>query len=146
LRQRTVRPSTKVFARGMVERGSGCVLNIASMGALTPLTQVGAYSAAKAAVANFTSWLAVHFARTGVRVNAIAPGFFMTEQLKFLHIDQATGQPTPRSRKAIAHTPMGRYGDPAELAGAVLYLLSSASSFVTGIVLPIDGGFSSYSI
>jgi NAD(P)-dependent dehydrogenase (short-subunit alcohol dehydrogenase family) len=130
---------TKIFARGMVERGSGCVLNIASMGALTPLTQVGAYSAAKAAVANFTAWLAVHFARTGVRVNAIAPGFFMTEQLKFLHIDQAT-------RKAMAHTPMGRYGDPAELAGAAIYLLSDASSFVTGIVLPIDGGFSSYSI
>jgi len=137
---------TKVFARGMVERGSGCVLNIASMGALTPLTQVGAYSAAKAAVANFTAWLAVHFARAGVRVNAIAPGFFLTEQLKFLHMDQATGQPTPRSRKVMAHTPMGRYGDPGELAGAVLYLLSDASSFVTGIVLPVDGGFSSYSI
>jgi NAD(P)-dependent dehydrogenase (short-subunit alcohol dehydrogenase family) len=137
---------TKVFARGMVERGSGSILNIASMGALTPLTQVGAYSAAKAAVANFTAWLAVHFARSGVRVNAIAPGFFMTEQLMFLHVDQATGQPTPRSRKAMAHTPMGRYGDPAELAGAVLYLLSEASSFVTGVVLPIDGGFSSYSI
>jgi NAD(P)-dependent dehydrogenase (short-subunit alcohol dehydrogenase family) len=137
---------TKVFARGMVERGSGCVLNISSMGALTPLTQVGAYSAAKAAVANFTAWLAVHFARAGVRVNAIAPGFFLTEQLKFLHIDQTTGQPTPRSRKVMAHTPMGRYGDPGELAGAVLYLLSDASSFVTGIVLPVDGGFSSYSI
>jgi NAD(P)-dependent dehydrogenase (short-subunit alcohol dehydrogenase family) len=137
---------TKVFARGMVERGSGCILNISSMGALTPLTQVGAYSAAKAAVSNFTAWLAVHFAHAGVRVNAIAPGFLMTEQLKFLHVDQSTGQPTPRSRKVMAHTPMGRYGDPRELVGAVLYLLSDASSFVTGIVLPIDGGFSSYSI
>lgn len=137
---------TKIFARGMVERGSGCILNISSMGALTPLTQVGAYSAAKAAVSNFTAWLAVHLAHAGVRVNAIAPGFFMTEQLKFLHVDQSTGQPTPRSRKVMAHTPMGRYGDQRELDGAVLYLLSDASSFVTGIVLPIDGGFSSYSI
>ncbi|MBV5330176.1 MAG: SDR family oxidoreductase [Chlorobium sp.] len=137
---------TKVFSKGMVAKGSGSILNMASMGALTPLTQVGAYSAAKAAVANFTAWLAVHFSRTGVRVNALAPGFFMTEQLKFLHIDQTTGRPTPRALKAMAHTPMNRYGDPEELIGGMLYLLSGASSFVTGIVLPIDGGFSSYSI
>jgi NAD(P)-dependent dehydrogenase (short-subunit alcohol dehydrogenase family) len=137
---------SKVFTRGMVEKGSGTVLNIASMGALTPLTQVGAYSAAKAAVANFTAWLAVHFSHTGVRVNALAPGFLMTEQLKFLHIDQATGMPTARARKVMAHTPMGRYGVPDELVGGLLYLVSGASSFVTGIVLPIDGGFSSYSI
>ena len=137
---------TKVFARDMVERGSGCVLNISSMGALTPLTQVSAYSAAKAAVSNFTAWLAVHFAHTGVRVNAIAPGFLMTEQLRFLHIDQKTGELTPRALRVMAHTPMGRYGKPEELAGAVIYLLSDAASFVTGIVLPIDGGFSSYSI
>ncbi len=137
---------TKVFSRGMVARGSGSILNMASMGALTPLTQVGTYSAAKAAVANFTAWLAVHFSRTGVRVNALAPGFFMTEQLKFLHIDQETGQPTPRSRKAMAHTPLNRYGLPEELIGGMLYLVSNASNFVTGIVLPIDGGFSSYSI
>ena len=137
---------TKVFSRSMVDQGYGSILNMASMGSLTPLTKVGAYSAAKAAVANFTSWLAVHFARTGVRVNALAPGFLMTEQLKFLHIDQVTGEPTPRSRKVMAHTPMGRYGDPSELIGGMLYLVSEASSFVTGIVLPIDGGFSSYSI
>ena len=137
---------TKVFAADMVARGSGVILNISSMGAFTPLTQVGAYSAAKAAVSNFTAWLAVHFSHTGVRVNAIAPGFLMTEQLRFLHIDRVTGEPTPRSRKVMAHTPMGRYGLPEELVGAVLYLLSDASRFVTGIVLPIDGGFSSYSI
>jgi NAD(P)-dependent dehydrogenase (short-subunit alcohol dehydrogenase family) len=137
---------TQVFSRGMVEAGKGAILNISSMGALNPLTQVGAYSAAKAAVANFTRWLAVHFARTGVRVNALAPGFFMTEQLRFLHTDRETGQPTPRSRKVVAHTPMGRYGTPDDLIGAMLYLLSDASCFVTGVVLPIDGGFSSYSI
>jgi NAD(P)-dependent dehydrogenase (short-subunit alcohol dehydrogenase family) len=137
---------TRVFARPMAERGSGCVLNIASMGALTPLTQVGAYSAAKAAVANFTAWLAVHFAQAGIRVNALAPGFLLTEQLRFLHVDASTGEPTPRARKVIAHTPMGRYGLPEELVGGLLYLVSRASSFVTGVVLPIDGGFSSYSI
>ncbi|MEI6388121.1 MAG: SDR family oxidoreductase [Spirochaetota bacterium] len=137
---------SQVFTKGMVEKGSGTVLNIASMGALTPLSKVGAYSAAKAAVANFTAWLAVHFARTGVRVNALAPGFLMTEQLKFLHIDQATGQLTARAKKVMEHTPMGRYGKPEELIGGMLYLVSPASNFVTGIVLPIDGGFSSYSI
>jgi NAD(P)-dependent dehydrogenase (short-subunit alcohol dehydrogenase family) len=137
---------TKVFARLMVEKGKGAILNMSSMGALSPLTQVGAYSAAKAAVANYTRWLAVHLAHTGVRVNALAPGFFMTEQLRFLHTDKATGQPTARSRKVTAHTPMGRYGVPEDLLGAVIYLLSDASSFVTGVVLPVDGGFSSYSI
>jgi len=138
--------ATKIFSRGMVEKGKGAILNISSMGAFNPLTQVGAYAGAKAAVANFTKWLAVHFARTGVRVNALAPGFFMTEQLKFLHIDEKTGKPTPRSQKVIAHTPMGRYGVPEDLLGAVIFLLSDAASFITGAVLPIDGGFSSYSI
>ncbi|HTX72159.1 MAG TPA: SDR family oxidoreductase [Rectinemataceae bacterium] len=137
---------TKVFGRLMVQKGSGSILNMSSMGALNPLTQVGAYSAAKAAVANLTKWLAVHLAHTGVRVNALAPGFFMTEQLRFLHTDAATGQPTARSRKVTAHTPVGRYGLPDDLLGAVIYLLSDASSFVTGVVLPVDGGFSSYSI
>ena len=137
---------TKVFTRGMVSRRAGTVLNISSMSALTPLTKVAAYSAAKAAVSNFTRWLAVHLAHVGIRVNAIAPGFLMTEQLKFLHIDQKTGELTPRAQQVLAHTPMGRYGNPEELLGTVIWLLSEASQFVTGAVVPIDGGFSSYSI
>ena len=137
---------TKVFTRGMVEKGHGSVINIASMSAITPLTRVSAYSAAKAAVANFTRWLAVHFSQTGIRVNALAPGFFMTEQLRFLHIDQVTGEYTPRAKKVLANTPMKRYGEPEELVGTVVYLLSDASKFVTGTVIPIDGGFSAYSI
>ncbi len=140
----TVLPSM-ILGEDMVRKGSGSILNISSMNAYRPLTKIPAYSAAKAAVNNFTQWLAVHFAPSGVRVNAIAPGFLLTNQNRFLLTDEQTGEMTPRGRKILAATPMGRYAEPEELVGTMLYLLSDTSSFVTGVVIPVDGGFSAYS-
>ncbi|HEX9614514.1 MAG TPA: SDR family oxidoreductase [Bacteroidota bacterium] len=138
----------QVFGRLMARQKEGSILNVSSMSSLKPLTRVGAYSAAKAAVSNFTQWLAVHMAQEyspRIRVNAIAPGFFLTEQNRFLLTERDTGELSPRGKKIIEHTPMARFGEPDDLVGAVLWLLSPASKFVTGIVVPIDGGFSSYS-
>jgi NAD(P)-dependent dehydrogenase (short-subunit alcohol dehydrogenase family) len=140
----TVIPSM-VFAIDMVKKKSGIIINISSMGAIRPLTKVAAYSAAKAAISNFTQWLAVHFAKTGIRVNAIAPGFLLTNQNRFLLTDEKTGAPTPRGKKVINGTPMERYCEPEELTGTLLYLVSDLSKFVNGIVIPVDGGFSAYS-
>ena len=137
--------TTQVFARDFVDAGHGNILNISSMNAYTPLTKIPAYSAAKAAVSNFTQWLAVHFAGAGIRVNAIAPGFFVTKQNQALLFDPQ-GNPTPRTAKILSQTPMNRFGKPEELCGTLLYLLDDdASGFVTGIVIPVDGGFRAYS-
>jgi NAD(P)-dependent dehydrogenase (short-subunit alcohol dehydrogenase family) len=143
----TMLPS-QVFGRAMAKEGVGTILNVSSMNAFRPLTRIAAYSAAKAGVSNFTQWLAVHMAQEyspRIRVNAIAPGFFLTDQNRFLLTDEKTGELTDRGRTIISHTPMGRFGKPEDLLGAVLWLLSPASAFVTGIVVPIDGGFSAFS-
>ena len=143
----TMLPS-QVFARGMAQRGEGVILNVSSMNALRPLTRIPAYSAAKAGVSNFTQWLAVHMAQEyspKIRVNAVAPGFFLTEQNRFLLQDEASGELTARGQTIIDHTPMARFGDPGDLLGTVLWLLSPASAFVSGIVVPVDGGFSAFS-
>jgi NAD(P)-dependent dehydrogenase (short-subunit alcohol dehydrogenase family) len=138
----------QVFGHGMAERGEGVILNISSMNALRPLTRIPAYSAAKAAVSNFTQWLAVHMAQNyspKIRVNAIAPGFFLTEQNRFLLTDKDTGELTSRGQSILRHTPMNRFGNSEDLLGATIWLISPASAFVTGIVLPVDGGFSAFS-
>ncbi|MDI3284513.1 SDR family oxidoreductase [Polyangium sp. 15x6] len=145
--QGTLRPC-QVFGRGMAARGRGSIVNITSMSADRPLTRVAAYGAAKAAVVNLTRWLAVHMAQTygpHIRVNALAPGFFLTEQNRFLLTDPATSTLTERGRVIVSHTPMARMGAPEDLAGALLFLVSPASTFVTGVVLPVDGGFSAQS-
>jgi NAD(P)-dependent dehydrogenase (short-subunit alcohol dehydrogenase family) len=135
---------TMVLGKDMVEDGRGAILNISSMTSYKPLTKIPAYSAAKSAVNSFTEWLSVHLAKTGVRVNAIAPGFFLTNQNRFLLVDEKSGNPTPRGEKIIYNTPMGRYGDVDELQGTILYLLSDLSAFVTGVVIPVDGGYSAF--
>lgn len=135
---------TMVFTKDMLTTGKGAVLNISSMNSYKPLTKIPAYSAAKAAINNFTEWLSVHLAKTGIRVNAIAPGFFLTKQNRFLLVDEKTGNPTERGQKIINNTPMNRYGEVDELSGTVLYLLSDISKFITGICIPIDGGYSAF--
>jgi len=138
----------QVFGRGMAERGEGVILNVSSMNAYRPLTRIPAYSASKAAVSNFTQWLAVHMAQNyspRIRVNAIAPGFFITDQNRFLLTDKDTSDFTARGKSVIAHTPMNRFGTPEDLLGATIWLISPAAAFVTGAVIPIDGGFSAFS-
>lgn len=142
----TILPS-QVFARPMADRKEGVILNVSSVNASRPLTRIAAYSASKAGISNFTQWLAVHLAQEyspAIRVNAVMPGFFLTEQNRFLLTDKTTGALTARGRKILDHTPMARFGSPEDLTGAVLWLLSPASRFVTGIVVPIDGGFTAY--
>lgn len=140
--------TSQVFGKIMAEQKFGNIINITSMNAFRPLTRIPAYSAAKAAVSNFTQWLAVHMAQEyspNIRVNAIAPGFFLTDQNRFLLTDKETGELTERGRKIIAATPLGRFGEPEELIGTLIYLISDSSRFVTGVIIPVDGGFNAYS-
>ena len=136
--------ATMVFTTDMIEAKKGVVLNVSSMNAIRPLTKIPAYSAAKGSINNFTQWYAVHVAQLGIRCNAIAPGFFLTDQNRFLLTDEQTGELKPRGRKIIANTPTHKFGEPEDLVGTMLYLLSDISSFVTGIVIPVDGGYSAF--
>ena len=143
----TIIPS-QIIGKHFADRGEGTILNISSMCAFTPLTKVAAYSAAKAGVSNFTQWLAVHMAQEyspKIRVNAIAPGFFLTNQNEFLLLDEKTKKLTPRGEAIINHIPAGKFGKPEELVGTVIWLLSPAAEYVTGIIVPVDGGFSAFS-
>ncbi len=135
---------TMVFTTDMLKNKNGVVLNISSMNSYKPLTKIPAYSAAKASVNNFTEWLSVHLAKVGIRVNAIAPGFFITNQNRFLVTDEKTGNYSARGQKIVDNTPMGKFGEPEDLQGATLFLLSEISSFITGIVIPVDGGYSAF--
>lgn len=135
---------TMVFTRDMLERRKGVVLNVSSMNSYKPLTKIPAYSAAKASINNFTEWLSVHLAKVGIRVNAIAPGFFITHQNRFLVMDEKTGNYSPRGQKIVDNTPMGKFGEPEDLQGATLFLISDVSNFITGIVIPVDGGYSAF--
>lgn len=136
--------STMIFSRDMIQARKGVVLNISSMNSVRPLTKIPAYSAAKGSINNFTQWFAVHVAPMGVRCNAIAPGFFLTDQNRFLLTDEATGALKPRGKKIIANTPVHRFGEPEEIVGTMLYLLSDISAFVTGVIIPVDGGYSAF--
>ncbi len=135
---------TMVFTKDMLKNRKGVVLNISSMNSYKPLTKIPAYSAAKASVNNFTEWLSVHLAKVGIRVNAIAPGFFITHQNRFLVMDEKTGNYSPRGQKIVNNTPMGKFGEPEDLQGATLFLISDVSNFITGIVIPVDGGYSAF--
>jgi NAD(P)-dependent dehydrogenase (short-subunit alcohol dehydrogenase family) len=135
---------TMVFTKDMLKNRKGVVLNISSMNSYKPLTKIPAYSAAKASINNFTQWLAVHMAKVGIRVNAIAPGFFITNQNRFLVMDEKTGNYSPRGQKIVNNTPMGKFGEPEDLQGATLFLISDVSNFVTGIIVPVDGGYSAF--
>ncbi len=136
---------TMVFAKDMLELKEGAILNISSMNAFRPLTKIPAYSAAKSSINNFTEWLAVHLAKMNIRVNAIAPGFLVTNQNRFLLIDEKTKELTERGKRIIQNTPMGKFGNPVDIQGTMLYLLSDLSKFVTGVVIPVDGGFNAFS-
>ncbi|HYH04805.1 MAG TPA: SDR family oxidoreductase, partial [Bacillota bacterium] len=143
----TVLP-TQIFGKVFVEKNKGIIINVSSMAAFTPLTRTIAYSAAKAAISNFTQWMAVHFNQEyskEIRVNAIAPGFLLTDQNRYLLTDAATGLPTQRGQNILNATPMGKYGVPEDLLGTILFLCSESASFINGAVIPVDGAFSAYS-